>query len=148
MCSSGITGPAARGKAVCLNRSTPPTLEEGTGSLARPSRPPRLTLVNWAAWRAKVAGTQSALGCAVSSELRIASGRLRGRRRPDLLPLLPHPPSGSAGDLLCSWSARSTRASRQEAGRRAPLEGMGCVTSISAEAFFVLSRIAHWGTRI
>lgn len=55
------------------------------------------------------------LGSAASSELQIAPGGVRGRRGPDRLPLLPHTPGATAGDLLCACSERSTRASRQEA---------------------------------
>lgn len=62
----------------------------------------------------------------------------------DLMPLLPHPPSATAGDLLCFCSKRSTRTSRQEAVRRALLEGMGGVIYISREAFSVLSPSADW----
>lgn len=77
------------------------------GAAQHPRRPEN----NWTACSVWV------LGSAASSELQIAPGGVRGRQggaRPRL-PLLPHAPSTTAGDLLCACSERSTRASRQEA---------------------------------
>ena len=75
------------------------------------------------------------LGSTASSELQIAPGGVRGRRGPDRLPLLPHTPSATAGDLLCSCSERSTRASRQEAVRRGPLREWDAAFTLAGKLF-------------
>lgn len=87
-------------KVVCLNRSTPPPLEEGTGSFTWQGtatwvesslrtgqhgtpRWPENSGTAWSVW---------VLGSSASSERQIALGGVRGWRGPKRLPLLPRTP--------------------------------------------------------